>query len=82
VTSHRSELSVLRGAAVAVMLVTTAVILILPGSNGCPPRRPGELDPLECRPTVFTAPRLIVFGIGLAIAVTLWAVAVVRDPDA
>jgi len=31
---------------------------------------------------VFTGPRLIVFGIGLAIAVTLWALAFVRDPDA
>ena len=81
-TSRRSGPSFLRGAAVVVMLVTTAAILILPGSNGCPPIRPGELDPLECRPTVFTAPRLIVFGIGLAIALTLWAVAFVRDPDA
>ena len=81
-TSHRSGPSFLRVAAVLVMLVTTALILILPGSDGCPSRHPGEFDPLECRPTVFTAPRLIVFGIGLAIAVTLWAVAFVRDADA
>jgi len=67
---------------VVVMLVTTTLILLLPGSDGCPSRHPGEFDPVECRPTVFTAPRLIVFGIGLAIAVTLWAVAFVRDPDA
>jgi hypothetical protein len=65
-----------------VMLATTALILILPGSDGCPSRSPGEFDPLECRPTVFTAPRLFVFGIGLAIALTLWAVAFVRDIDA
>jgi hypothetical protein len=34
------------------------------------------------RAEVFTAPRLIVFEIGLAIAVTLWGSAFVRDTDA
>jgi hypothetical protein len=64
-----------------VLLVTTAVILILPGTDGCPPRLPGEFDPLECSPSIFTPPRLIVFAVGLAIAVTLWAIAFVRDID-
>ena len=73
--------SLLRIGALLILLATIAVVLLLPGSSGCPPRRLGEYDPLPCEPSAFTPPRLIVLAVGIALAATLWFVAFIRDTD-
>jgi len=68
----------LRIAALVVLVSTIIAVLLLPGSAGCPPREPGEFDPLPCEPTAVSPPRLIVIVLGISIAVVLWLVALVR----
>ena len=71
----------LRLSAVLVVLVTMVIVVLLPGSTGCPPRQPGEFDPLECEPSAISPPRFIALIVGIAIAVVLLVVAFVRDTE-
>lgn len=77
----RRQTSLLRIGALLILLAAIAIVLLLPGSTGCPPRTPGELDPLECEPSALTPPRLIVLAVGIALAATLWVVAFIRETD-
>jgi hypothetical protein len=67
----------LRFLALSVVVVTSAVVVLLPGSGSCP-RAPGELDCFATS-SAFTIPRAIAVVTGLLITLALLVLAALRD---
>lgn len=69
----------LRILALAAVVVTGTVVVLLPGSGSCPRAR-GELD-CAATSTAFTIPRMIAVVTGLLIALVLLGLAYLKDME-